>query len=168
MGTPGVEGAPRGKIRQICHLSTQTYLLGRYIRIRVRDGCEQRCRIRVPGSPEEGFLSCQLNDLSGIHHGNSVRDVLNNAEIMGDEDIGEIELRLEILQQVKDLRLNRYIKGRNRLVCDNQLRSESKRSGNTNSLPLAAAKGIRIALHVVYVQPDNVHQLHYSPLQFNS
>ena len=67
MGTPGVEGAPRGEIRQICHLSTQTYLLGRYIRIRVRDGCEQRCRIRVPGSPEEGFLSCQLNDLSGIH-----------------------------------------------------------------------------------------------------
>jgi len=82
--------------------------------------------------------------------------VLNNAEIMGNEDIGEIELRLEILQQVKDLRLNRYIKGRNRLVCDNQLRSESKRSGNTNSLPLAAAKGIRIALQVVYVQPDHV------------
>ena len=66
MGTPGVEGAPRREIRQICHLSTQKYLLGRYIRIRVRDGCEQRCRIRVPGSPEEGFLSCQLNDLSGI------------------------------------------------------------------------------------------------------
>jgi hypothetical protein len=37
---------------------------------------------------------------------------------VGDEDVGELQLRLEILQQVENLGLNGYVQGRDGVVAD--------------------------------------------------
>ena len=41
-----------------------------------------------------------LDDLAEIHHRHPVRDVLHYTEVMRDEQIGEAELGLQILQQI--------------------------------------------------------------------
>ena len=51
-----------------------------------------------------------LDDLAQIHHDNSLADIFHDAQIMGDEEIGEIELLLQIHQQVQHLRLYRDVK----------------------------------------------------------
>ena len=48
----------------------------------------------------------QLHDLAEVHHGHAVRDVTDHREVVGDEQIGQPELGLEILEQVDDLGLD--------------------------------------------------------------
>ena len=39
-----------------------------------------------------------LHDLAEVHHGYPVGDVLDYGEVVGDEDVGEVELLLEVFQ----------------------------------------------------------------------
>ena len=43
-------------------------------------------------------------------------------EIMRNKDIGQAQIALQLFEKVQDLRLNRHIQRRNRLVADDQLR----------------------------------------------
>jgi hypothetical protein len=49
----------------------------------------------------------------------------NDAQVMGDEQIGQVELLLELTEQIQDLRLNGHVKRRHRLVGDDQLGGDS-------------------------------------------
>src|SRR6476469_8242906 len=82
----------------------------------------------------------------------------NYAEIMGDEDVGEPELVLEVLEQVDDLRLNRYVKGRDRLVGDDQLWAQGQCPCDPDPLPLATRELVRVSVVVLRREPDPVHQ----------
>ena len=64
--------------------------------------------------------------------------MLHDAEVVGDEQIGEAELLLEILQQVDDLGLDRDVQRRDGLVADDQLGLERERSCDADPLALAA------------------------------
>ena len=48
--------------------------------------------------------------------------MLDDREIVGDHDIRQIELRLQVGQEIDDLRLDGDIQGRDRLVGDDELR----------------------------------------------
>ncbi len=47
-----------------------------------------------------------FNNLSEIHHSHSVRDILNDADVMADEKVGQVQLLLEVEKQVDDLGLD--------------------------------------------------------------
>lgn len=51
-----------------------------------------------------------FHDFTEIHDGDTIRNVFHNSEIMRDEEIGEMQLMLDITQKIYDLRLNRYVK----------------------------------------------------------
>jgi hypothetical protein len=55
---------------------------------------------------------------------------------------------LQVLQQVDDLRLDRHVERRHRLVADDQLRAPGQRPGDADALALAAGELVRIALGV--------------------
>ena len=78
---------------------------------------------------------------------------------MRDEDVGQVELALEILQQVEDLRLHRDVERRDRLVADDQLRLERERARDADPLALAAGELVRVAVVVLRAQPDAGEQL---------
>jgi hypothetical protein len=59
---------------------------------------------------------CHLDDLAQIHHGNARADVLDQAQVVRNEKIGELELPLQIDQQVDHLRLHRDVEGRHRFI----------------------------------------------------
>ena len=61
------------------------------------------------GSRIQILRACKLDDFSEIHHGHSVRDMLHDLQIMGDENISQPHLLLQIHQEIHDLCLVRNI-----------------------------------------------------------
>ena len=78
---------------------------------------------------------------------------------MGDEDQRQAEVALELAQQVEHLRLDRDVERRHRLVGDDQLRLERDRARDADALALAAGELVRVAVVVLGVEADRVHQL---------
>ena len=81
---------------------------------------------------------------------------------MRDKKISQVLLLLEILQQVDDLRLDRNIKRRNRLVADDKFRAHRKTARNTDSLALAAGELVRITVQEVRARPHSSMTLRIS------
>ena len=50
-----------------------------------------------------------IYDLSLIKNGNTVADLINNRQIMGDEQVRQFQFLFQIDKKLKDLRLKRYI-----------------------------------------------------------
>ncbi len=93
------------------------------------------------------------------HHGDAVGHVVDHRQIVRDEQIGEAELVLQVLEQVEDLRLHRYVERRDRLVADQQVGIERQRPGDADALALAARKAVRIARLEARIESDRPHQL---------
>ena len=88
----------------------------------------------------------------------------DDAEVVRDEDVRQRELVLQVVEQVDDLRLDRHVERRDRLVGDDQARVERERARDADALPLAAGELVRVAVVVLGREPDDVHQLLHAPL----
>ena len=88
-----------------------------------------------------------------------VADVLDDGEVVGDEQVGQAELLLEVVEQVQHLALDRHVEGGDRLVADDELRVERERPGDPDALALAAGELVRVAVDVALVEPDPGQQL---------
>ena len=78
----------------------------------------------------------------------------DHRQVVGDEEIGEAEVALEVLQEVDDLGPDRDVQGGDRLVGDDELRLQGQRPGDADPLALAAAEGVGIAAAGVGRQAD--------------
>ena len=85
--------------------------------------------------------------------------MLDDRQVVGDEDVGQVELRLEVLEQVQDLRLDRDIERRHRLVADDELGIERDGSCDADALALAAAELVRVTAVGIGWQPHGFEQL---------
>ena len=83
----------------------------------------------------------------------------DDADVVGDEDVGEAELVLQVVEQVDDLGLDRDIEGGDRLVGDDQLRVRRQGPGDPDPLALAAGELVRVAVGVLGREPDALEQL---------
>ena len=59
---------------------------------------------------------------------------------MGNKNIGEVELVLQIHEQVNDLRLNRDVQCAYRFIANNEFGLEDKRTGDADALTLTTGK----------------------------
>src|SRR5260370_25702416 len=105
-----------------------------------------------------------LDHAAEIHHRDSSRDVLDDAEVVGDEKISEAELHLQVLQEVDHLRLDRHVERRYRLVADHELGLDGERAGDADPLPLSAGEFVRETVHVVGLQADGLEELDHPRL----
>ena len=85
---------------------------------------------------------------------------------MRDEKHGQVEFLLQILQQVQDLRLHRYVQGGHRFVGHDDAGMRSQGPGDADALPLAAGKGVRIANQRLDAEADQFRQMAYARLDF--
>ncbi len=74
---------------------------------------------------------------------------------MGDEQVGHTDPRLQVLEEVEDLCLNRNVKGRGRLVKDQELWTKDDGPGDAGALLLAAAQLMGVTIEDLGTQ---VHQ----------
>ena len=68
-----------------------------------------------------GFSRADFNDLPSMNYGNAVGQIFNDAEIMRDEETGNVTFALQILEQIQNLRLHRHVKRRGRFVANEYL-----------------------------------------------
>ena len=104
-----------------------------------------------------------LDDMAEVHDRDAVGDVPDDAQIVRDEDVGEVEIGLQALEEVENLGLDRDVERRDRLVADDQLRAEGERARDPDPLPLTAGELVRIAVVMLRIQPDAVHELLHAP-----
>ena len=67
----------------------------------------------------------------------------HDVQVVRDEDVGQPELVLEVLEQVEDLRLDGHVERGHRLVADDQLRIHGQRPGDADPLALPAGELVR-------------------------
>ena len=114
---PRVEHAPRRLVDRARQVTGQhDALAGFELGIDHRNRRDQRFRVRVPGRGIHVGRRPHLDQLTQIHHADAVGDVVHHREVVGDKDVGERVLSLQIGQQVQHLGLNRYVERRHGLV----------------------------------------------------
>jgi hypothetical protein len=128
-------------------------------RIELGRGGEEGRRVGVGRAREQPLGRADLDDRAEIHHGHPMRQVAHHAQIMGNEQDREAEPRLQIQQQVDDLRLHGNVEGGDDLVGDDHLGLDRERSRDADALALAAAERVGIALGRRGRQPDQLEQL---------
>ena len=108
---------------------------------------EQALRIGMTGRAEQ-FGHRRFLDLApGIHDHDALGDFGDDAEIMGDQDDRGTDAALEIQHQLQDLRLDRHVERRGRLVGDQEFRVAGERHGDHHALAHAAGELMWIFAH---------------------
>jgi hypothetical protein len=69
---------------------------------------------------------------------------LHDTEIVRDEEIGQVEIFLQLTQKIEDLGLDGDVESRDRLVADDQLGLRGERPGDADALPLGAAYTLKL------------------------
>src|SRR4051794_3586129 len=87
-----------------------------------------------------------FHDVAEVHNSDAIRNMPHDCEIVRDEKISETKARLKVFEQVDDLRLDRDIECRHRLVAYDERRLHRERSRNAHALALPARELVRIAL----------------------
>jgi hypothetical protein len=78
---------------------------------------------------------------------------------MGDEQVGEIALLLQLMEQVEDLCLHRHIEGARGLVKNHELRVEGQGPSDGDALSLASRELMRVTVEMLAAQPDLFEQV---------
>src|ERR1043165_8593620 len=86
----------------------------------------------------------------------------DSRKVVGNEQIRQPQLLLEIAQEVQDLRANGYIERRHWLIQYNQLRRQSERARNRYPLTLSAGKLVREKIRRALRQPNQVEQFQHT------
>ncbi|MNC40884.1 hypothetical protein D3C75_896250 [compost metagenome] len=82
-----------------------------------------------------------------------------HGQVMGNEQIGQIPLALELLEQVNHLGLNGYVQSGDGLIRHDKLRLDGQRPGNADPLPLAAGEFVGETSGMLGVQAYVLEQL---------
>ena len=99
-----------------------------------------------------------FNDFSLIHHGDAVRDVVDDAEVVRNENHRKTEVLLKLFDEIENLRLDRDIQRGDRFIRDDELGFWRERPGDGDALALATRKLVRIFPHHPRIQADGGHQ----------
>ena len=107
----------------------------------------------------DGLRRRQLDDLAQIHDGDTVRDVPHDAQVVRDEHVRQAELALQAAEQVEHLSLDGHVERAHGLIAHDQLRAERQSARDVDALTLAAGELVRIAVDVLAVEADDLHQV---------
>ena len=73
------------------------------VEVRVGHGAHQRLRIGMHRLGEEEMAGGDLDDPAVRQNRDPVRDIVDHGQVVGDEQVGEAELFLQVLEQVQNL-----------------------------------------------------------------
>jgi hypothetical protein len=99
-----------------------------------------------------------LDQRPEVHDPDDVADVPHHRQVVRDDQEGEAEALLQLLEQVQHLRLDADVEGGDRFVGDEQVRLERDGPGDPDPLPLTAGELVRVAPARGRGQPHGVEQ----------
>src|SRR3989440_3015675 len=107
-----MEAAAGGRIQQVGDHTGDRGERGARLELtglRRDDGLEQPLRVRVERLPEEIRDRGILDDLSGIHRGDSVAELRDDGQVVGDVEDRGVDPFLQVLQEPENLGLGRDV-----------------------------------------------------------
>jgi len=114
------------------------------LHVEMRHRREQRLEIGMLWLSEDVGDGARFHDLTAIDDDDLIRDIGDDAEIMGDDQDRHVELLLQLLEELQDLRLDGDIERGGRLVGDEQRRPADERHGDHGALTQAARQLERV------------------------
>lgn len=108
---------------------------------------------------KELFRGAPLDDASLPHHRDVRAEVVDDSQIVADEHIGDTELGLQVLHEVEDLCLNRYVKGTHGFIGNDESWPGYQGPCNRNALALPAREFVGVFFVVGSAQPDRFQGL---------
>ena len=111
------------------------------------------------GRLEDVVAGAQLHDATEVHHRDAVAEVLDDARLWATNSTVRFKPSLQVAQQVEDLRLDRDVEGRHRLVGHEEAGLHRQGAGDADALALAAAELVRVAAGVVRLEADQLERL---------
>ena len=105
--------------------------------------------------------SAVFHDLTGVHNGNTVGHVGHDAQVMGDEDNGQLTLPLQLVDKIQNLGLDGHVQSGGGLITDQDIRVRRQSDGDHDTLAHTAGEleGILIVTLVRLGNTDLIHQL---------
>src|SRR6185437_1765093 len=161
IAAPGMEAAAGRRIDRARHVALEDDPLPPLAQIRIgyRHRGEKGLAVGMDRPAVEILGRREFHELAEIHHGDAVAHVPNDPEIVGDEDVGQLELPLEIVQEVQHLGLDRDVERRDRFVSHDQLRVQGERPGDPDPLALPTRELVREPVVVLRGEADRLEQL---------
>lgn len=92
----------------------------------------------MPWRVEHARHRTLLHHPAEIHHHDPVAEAAHHGQVMTDEQQRQAQARAQVGQQGQDLRLNRNIQRRHRLIRDQKLGTRRQRPRDPHPLPLPA------------------------------
>ena len=112
-------------------------------------GGRQRDRVRVARMSEDVLEPPGLDDFAQIHHGDRVSDVLHDAEVVRDEEIGEALFAAELAEQIEQLGLHGHIERGDGARHRSAVSAPAPGRGDADALPLAARELMGVAVRCI-------------------
>ena len=106
---------------------------------RVWHRCQQHLCIGMFGVGDEFFGFSLFDDEAGVHHHNFVGEITRARQIVGDIQKTNPLPVAQFGHQVEDAQTNRDVQHRHRLICQDHIRFNGQRAGDSNPLTLPAA-----------------------------
>ena len=101
-------------------------------------GSHQRLSVRVHRVRKDLVGRPLFDDLAQVHDRHPVADMLDDAQIVSDEEIRQVEFLLQLIQQIDHLGLDGHVQGRDGFVTDDEFGSHGQGTGDADALALAA------------------------------
>ena len=86
-----------------------------------------------------------FDDMAEVHDGDAVGEVADDAEVVGDEEVREVEFALDVLEQIEYLGLDGDIEGAGAFIADDDVGFDGEGAGQADALALAARELVRVA-----------------------
>ncbi len=104
-----------------------------------------------------------FDDFAAVHYAHPLGHFADDAEIMGDQQQRHAHARLQVLQEVQNLRLDGHVEGGRGFVGNQQVRLVGERHGDHHPLLLAAGERVRQVVQPAlrFAQPDQMQELHH-------
>ncbi len=109
------------------------------------NGAEQCLGVGVSWLIENRLYRAIFHHPAAIHHHHAINCFGDDAEIMGDHHQPHAEFRLQVFDQLQNLRLNGDVKSRCRFIGNQHLRTARQCHGNHRPLQHAAGELVRVA-----------------------
>src|SRR3954471_1728407 len=142
----GLERAGVGLAQHVARRSFDRLQLRLSLGVETRDALQQPERVGMPRPAEELLGAAGLHEQARIHDVDALAHAGHDSQVVRDQDERGLALLDELLQEVEDLRLNRDVERRCRLVCDQELGLAGEGHGDHGALTHAARELVRVVL----------------------
>src|SRR6516162_4465967 len=161
-GAARVKVAARRRPQRAWHLAGQDDFFPRLVGTARERSREEGLGIGMLRCADERLSLAALDDLAQVHDDDHVAHMRNGCEIVGDEQVGQAQLSLQIPQQVEDLGTDRHVKRGHGLVEHDKLRRQCQSARDGDALPLPARELVREEVCRMAGESDEIKQMQHA------